>query len=150
MFLFQTQASFVTSSPTCRGGGFLSPKANHRFSFDDTSVSSISELSPCAPRFFLFSYHSRFYIYKTHPLIPDIDCCIDIPVMIHTAFRADSFTNTQVLCFGILIAADIAQLTTCKETAYLYELFSLFFQFIFQKIYKHPPTVIRNGSSKVQ
>ena len=30
--------------------------------FDDTTVSSISELSPCAPRFFLYSCHCRLYI----------------------------------------------------------------------------------------
>lgn len=52
----------VTSSPAYRGGGFLSQKANRRFSFDDTTVSSISELSPCAPRFFLYSCHCRLYI----------------------------------------------------------------------------------------
>ena len=52
----------LTSSPAYRGGGFLSQKANRRFSFDDTTVSSISELSPCAPRFFLYSCHCRLYI----------------------------------------------------------------------------------------
>lgn len=52
----------MTSSTAYRGGGFLSPKRNCRFSFDDTTVSSISELSPCAPRFFLYSCHCRLYI----------------------------------------------------------------------------------------
>ena len=86
-FKNNVRAGRIRSSPAYRGGGFLfRQKANRRFSFDDTTVSSISELSPCAPRFFLYSW-SLQAVHKTHTLIPDIDCRIDIPVMVCTAFR---------------------------------------------------------------
>ena len=89
-------------------------------------------------------------VHKTHTLIPDIDCSIDIPVMVCTAFRTDPCTDSQILRFGILIPAYTAQLAACKETAYFHQLFSLFFHFVLQEIHKYPPAVIQNGFAKVQ
>ena len=73
----------VTSSPTCRGGP--SQPRQVWFSFDSTTVLSISELSPCVPR--LCYIVLRSCIYQPHSLISDIYRRIYISVMMGPALR---------------------------------------------------------------
>ena len=74
----------VTSSPTCRGGEASQPRQVW-FSFDNTTVLSISELSPCVPR--LCYIVLRSCIYQPHSLISDIYRRIYISVMMGPALR---------------------------------------------------------------
>ncbi len=68
----------VTSSPPPIEGGFLSQGANSRFSFEQSIDSSISELSPCAPRFFFIH---RLCHYDPHAFLSYIDRGIEIPIV---------------------------------------------------------------------
>ena len=74
----------VTSSPTCRGGEASQPRQVW-FSFDNTTVLSISELSPCVPR--LCYIVLRSCIYQPHSLISDIYRRIYISVMMGPTLR---------------------------------------------------------------
>ena len=85
----------VTCSPTyalrLRGGGF---------SFKTGCPVSISELSPCAPRFFCFFLScapAQFLLQKVSSLFPDVDCSVDIAVVVLQAVLAKPLTHIQSL-----------------------------------------------------
>ena len=73
----------VTSSPPLEVGA--SQPRQVWFSFDNTTVLSISELSPCDPR--LCYIVSRSCIYQPHSLISDIFRRIYISVMMGSTLR---------------------------------------------------------------
>ena len=135
--------------PAYRGGGFLSQKANRRFSFDDTTVSSISELSPCAPRFFLYSCHCRLYIRRIPSFriltaaLTSLSWCVPHFGQIHARIRR-SFVSVFLYPHTLhswLLAKKRPTFTSCFPcSSILY----------FRKFTNIPPAVIQNGFAKVQ
>ncbi len=114
----------VTSSPTYRGGGFLSQVANSRFSFEQSIDHSISELSPCAPRFFFIR---RLCKYDPHAFRSYIDRGIEIPIVMAFASRALPFPHAEIFYFRVLISAYRAGLARRKPSVDPDQLLSLIF-----------------------
>lgn len=106
--------------PHLKRRSFLSHKANSRFSFDNTTVLSISELTPCVPRFLCI----WLCVYDTHTLVSDIYCGIDIPIVMRAALRTIPRTNTKIFCCRIFVAAHIANLTACEKLIDFYKFFA--------------------------
>ena len=95
------------------------------------------------PTVFLYSCHRRLYI-KTHILIPDIDCSIDIPVMVCTAFPDRSmhgFAGSFVS--GILIPAYTASWLLAKKRPTFTSCFPVLPFCTSGNSQKYPPAVIQ-------
>ena len=119
------------------------------FSFDSTTVLSISELSPCVPRFVLDYYVAVMHLPAAFLhfwyLSPHLHLCRD-------GFRTvDNPTLlTQDFSFLHFVTTNRTGLAACKKSTHLHKLFPLLLQFVSQKCCEHSPAVIWNGFSKFQ
>ena len=130
----------VTSSPPIEVGA--SQPRQVWFSFDNTTVLSISELSPCVPR--LCYIVLRSCIYQPHSLISDIYRRIYISVMMGPALRTIPLSYRKIFRFCIFVTTNRTGLAACKKSIHSHKPFPLFLQFVFQKCCEHSPAVIRN------
>ena len=110
------------------------------FSFDNTTVLSISELSPCVPR--LCYIVSRSCIYQPHSLISDIYRRIYISVMMGSTLRTIPLSYCKIFCFCIFVTTNRTGLAACKKSIHLHKLLTLLLQFVSQKCCEHSPAVI--------
>ena len=76
------------------------------------------------------------------PFLANIDCGIDIPVMIGMALRADPFSYRQIFRPFVPIAADVTELRTWIPFVDFYQMFALPCQFIGQHRHKSRPPII--------
>ena len=121
-----------------RGGCF--PPRQVWFSFDNTTVLSISELSPCVPR--LCYIVLRSCIYQPHSLISDIYRRIYISVMMGSTLWTIPLSYRKIFRFCIFVTTNRAGLAACKKSIHLHKLLALLLQFVSQKCCEHSPAVI--------
>ena len=104
------------------------------FSFDNTTVLSISELSPCVPR--LCYIVLRSCIYQTHSFISDIYRRIYISVMMGSTLRTIPLSYRKIFRFCIFVTTNRTGLAACKKSTHLHKFLTLILQFVSQKCYK--------------
>ena len=110
------------------------------FSFDSTTVLSISELSPCVPR--LCYIVLRSCIYQPHSLISDIYRRIYISVVMGSTLRTIPLSDRKIFCLCVPVTTNGTNLTAGEKFVHLHKLFTLFLKFVFQEPCEHSPPVI--------
>ena len=80
----------------------------------------------------------------------DIDGRVLIAVMVTATFRAIPFPYSQVFCFIVLVATDMAQLAAGIPLVYLDKLFALPSQLILQHVREHIPAIVSYGFAKAE
>ena len=138
----------MTCSPTyalrLRGGGF---------SFKTGIPVSISELSPCAPRFFCYRLScalAQFFLQKVSSFFPDVDCSVDVTVVVLQTVLAKPLTHIQSLHLRMDRSAPGAYLARREPPADLHQPAAPIFEFVLKHPREHPPSVVVHGLAEPQ
>ena len=86
--------------PRLKRRGLPLARASSRFSFEQSTDYSISELTPCAPRFYWLWLCEN----DSHSFISDIDCSVYVSVVMCATFRAIPCSYAEILCFCVFVS----------------------------------------------
>lgn len=86
--------------PRLKRRGLPLARTSSRFSFEQSTDYSISELTPCVPRFYWLWLCEN----DSHSFISDIDCSVYVSVVMCATFRAIPCSYAEILCFCVFVS----------------------------------------------